>query len=109
MNSEKGKEARVLKRIGAALVLLALLLSAAGCGGIIKKDYLSVQPHIEPSSAAPAQEPEEQPPLVGNRNELRGTVLSFVRDWTELGTIRVRDYDGDIAADLSETMEYITR
>ena len=109
MNSEKGKEARVLKRIGAALVLLALLLSAAGCGGIIKKDYLSVQPHVEPSSAAPAQEPEEQPPLVGNRNELRGTVLSFVRDWTELGTIRVRDYDGDIAADLSETMEYITR
>ena len=97
-----------MKRLTLALLLLALLFTAAGCGRIIKNDYRSVEPHSEPSGGAQAQPQEEQIPVVGNRNELRGNVLSFVRSWTELGTLRVRGYDGDISADLAETINYIT-
>ncbi len=98
-----------MKRLTLALLLLALLFTAAGCGRIIKNDYRSVEPHSEPSGGAQAQPQEEQIPVVGNRNELRGNVLSFVRSWTELGTLRVRGYDGDISADLAETINYITK
>ena len=40
-------------------------------------------------------------PVVSNRTELRGTVLSFIRSWTERGEIRVKDYEGDLSGDLS--------
>ena len=93
-----------MKRLTLALLLLALLFTAAGCGRIIKNDYRSVEPHSEPSGGAQAQPQEEQIPVVGNRNELRGNVLSFVRSWTELGTLRVRGYDGDISIEF-EGME----
>lgn len=90
------------------LPLLLAVLLLTGCESVIKNDYLSVHPHVEPS-AAPTEAPvEEAPPEAHNRNELRGTMLSFVRDWTEQATIQIRSYQGDLNADLSETLQYIT-
>ena len=97
-----------MKRTALVLVLLALLMAASGCEKFIKNDYLSVESHVE-SAPSETQPPEEEtPPVVTNRNELRGTVLSFVRDWTELGTIYVRNYSGDLYTDLDETMRYLS-
>lgn len=89
-----------------ALLLAALLLT--GCESVIKNDYLSVHPHVEPSAAPTAAPAEEAAPEASNRNELRGTMLSFVRDWTEQATIQIRGYQGDLNADLAETLQYIT-
>lgn len=91
------------------LLLLAALLGLCGCEHLVKSDYLSVTPHVEQSLPASEETEEELPLTVTNRNELRGTVLSFIRDWTESGTIPVEGYAGDIAADLSETMRYATQ
>ena len=97
-----------MKRFVLVLLLLALLAAAAGCEKIIKNDYYSVEPHSEPAPSATQPAQEDTPPVVTNRNELRGTVLSFVRDWTELGTIYVRNYSGDLYSDLDETMRYLS-
>ena len=81
------------------LPLLLAVLLLTGCESVIKNDYLSVHPHVEPS-AAPTEAPvEEAPPEAHNRNELRGMMLSFVRDWTEQATIQIRSYQGDLNAD----------
>lgn len=90
------------------LPLLLAVLLLTGCESVIKNDYLSVHPHVEPSVASTAAPAEETPPEVSNRNELRGTMLSFVRDWTEQASIRIRRYRGDLNADLAETLQYIT-
>lgn len=97
-----------MKRIALVLLALALLASVSGCGKMIKNDYLSVEPHVESTPAATQPPEEETPPVVSNRNELRGTVLSFVRNWTELGTIYVRNYSGELNSDLDETMRYLS-
>ncbi len=97
-----------MKRCLLFLILTALLLGMTGCAFRLDDDYLSVEPHVEPSSALPSTE-EAEPVIVANRDELRGTVLSFIRNWVEHDTILVRDYSGDISADLTETMHYATK
>ena len=98
-----------MKRFTALFLLLGLLFSLTACNGAwIKDESLTVRDHVEQSMPEPAPTEEEQPPVVTGRNELRGAVLSFIRDWTEHGTILVRNYDGDISADLAETVRYAT-
>lgn len=90
-------------------LLLALLLGLTACDSLIKREHLSVTPHIEASI------PSSQPPItnspieISDRTELRGAVLSFIRDWTEQGFLQVRNYSGDINADLEETIRYATQ
>lgn len=98
-----------MKRLAALFLLICLLLALTACDReLVKDDYLSVKTHVEQSLPEPEPSQEEQPPIVSNRNELRGAVLSFIRDWTEQGTILVHDYSGDISADLAETLRYAT-
>lgn len=98
-----------MKRLTALFLLLCLLFSLTACNGAwVKDDALTVREHVEQSLPEPDPTEEERLPVVTGRNELRGAVLSFIRDWTEHGTILVRDYDGDISADLSETVRYAT-
>lgn len=89
------------------VIILGLLAGLTACDTWVKDDYLSMSPHVEQS--VPPTEPteEELPPVVTGRNELRGTILSFIRNWTEHGVILVKNYDGDISADLTETLHYI--
>ena len=97
-----------MKRFFALLVLFALFVGLGACEGLIREDQLSVTPHIEASSKeAPTQ--EEVPPEITDRTELRGAVLSFIRDWIEQGTILVSSYAGDISADLEDTIRYATQ
>ena len=98
-----------MKKLLILVWIAAALLGLTACNGWIKNDYLSVTPHVEqplPSSQIPEEEPL---PVATNRNELRGTVLGFIRDWTEHGKILVEYYDGDINADLAETIQYATQ
>lgn len=96
-----------MKRFFAFSLLLLLLPVLCGCGHWLEEEYRTVTPHVEQSLPSTEVAPEETPVQVSNRNELRGAVLGLVRDWTEQGTLLVRNYDGDISADLTETMAYI--
>lgn len=98
-----------MKRFLAIALLLAVALGLCGCNQWLQEEYRTVSSHVEQPLPTTQEPPEETPPEVSNRNELRGAALGFVRDWTEQGTIYVRDYDGDISADLAETMDYITQ
>lgn len=96
-----------MKNALCVLLLLGVLLGLSGCGNWVENEYLSVGEHVEqpiPTTTVPEEEPQ---PVVTNRTELRGMVLSFIRDWTEQGMILVRDYDGDISADVTETLRYV--
>lgn len=87
------------------IVLLLLLL--AGCKA--EEDYLSVRPHVEqPTQGAPSGEADPIP-VVTNRLELRGAILSLIDNWKEQGQILIQDYEGDVAQNLSEIMDYATR
>lgn len=97
-----------MRRGIAILLLVVLALGVSGCENWVENEYLSVTPHVEqPVSASDAQE-KETPPQVTNRNELRGVVLSMIRNWTEHGALLVRNYDGDVSSDLSEILDYAT-
>ena len=96
-----------MRRLLLALLLLAISAQLCACGQL--EDYLSVKPHVEPSISDPEPTEAELPPVVTNSSELRGTVLSFIRSWVERGTITVADYEGDLSADLAETMHYATK
>lgn len=98
-----------MKKTAALLILSILLIGLTACGNWVGDEYLSVTPHSEVPYTEPEPTQEELPPTVSNRNELRGTVLSMIRDWTEHSTILVEAYSGDIAGDLAETIRYATK
>ena len=96
-----------MKKFLSAILIASVLLGLTACSGWGQDELLSVTPHAEQPVSSGATE-EEVPLTVTNRSELRGAVLSFIRDWTERGTFLVSDYSGDIAADLAETIRYAT-
>lgn len=98
-----------MKKTVALLILSILLVGLTACGNWVGDEYLSVTPHSEEPYTEPEPTQEEPPPTVSNRTELRGTVLSMIRDWIEHGTILVEAYSGDIAGDLAETIQYATK
>lgn len=96
-----------MKKFLSAILTASVFLGLTACSGWGRDELLSVTPHAEqPVSSGPTE--EEVPLTVTNRSELRGAVLSFIRDWTERGTFLVSGYSGDIAADLAETIRYAT-
>ena len=82
-----------MKQFLSAILIMSLLLGLAACSDWSRDEFLSVTPHKEqPVSSDPTE--EEVPLTVTNRSELRGAVLSFIRDWTERGTFLVSGYSG---------------
>lgn len=96
-----------MKKFLSAILIASVLLGLTACSGWGQDEFLFVTPHAEQPVSSESTE-EEVPLTVTNRSELRGAVLSFIRDWTERGTFLVSDYSGDIAADLAETIRYAT-
>lgn len=88
--------------------LLAGLLG--GCGALVDDNYLAVGRHIEQATeATEASQEEADHSVVTNRSELRGAVLSRVRDWVESDTLWVENYEGDLEGDLAEILSYTTQ
>ena len=98
-----------MRRIYPLLLCIALVLGLAACDSLVKKEHLSVTPHVEVLFPTESTDTANTPPTVSDRMALRGAVLSLIRDWTEQGLLYVRDYEGDIAADLDETIRYATQ
>lgn len=91
------------------LLLLTLVLCLSGCGMLVEDTYLVTEKHSE-QPTEPSQEPSEQaePSVISNRSQLRGAVLSCIRNWLERDTLRVQDYEGDLDTDLPEIVRYAT-
>ena len=87
--------------------LFFLLLLLTGCSW--GTDYLSVEPHVEEYPYVTSPTETEPVSVVSNRTELRGAILSLIDNWKEQDTILIRDYEGDVAQNLSEVMDYATR
>ena len=87
------------------LILLLLLLGGCSSG----EGYLSVRPHVEQYNPGPAPTETEPVPVVSNRLELRGAILSLIDNWKEQGTVLIRNYEGDVTQNLNEVMDYATR
>ena len=98
-----------MKKIAALFLLLALFLGLAACDRLVMDDYYLSSPHSEQPSQQQEPQQEDVPPTVTNRTELRGAMLSFIRDWTEQGTILISRYSGNVSEDLQETLDYVTR
>lgn len=98
-----------MKRFLALFLLLSLCAGLSACERWVKNDYCVITPHVEQSLLEPVPTQQETPPTVCNRTELRGAVLSFIREWTEQGSIFVRAYQGNISEDLQETILYATQ
>lgn len=96
-----------MKRLALLLLLCSLLLCAAGCNSWVTDSYLSVADHIEQPLPTQESPDSEEPSIVTNRSELRGAVLSLIRNWTESAELLVRNYDGSISDDLAETVDYV--
>lgn len=97
-----------MRQFAAILLLLALSLGLTACNSLVMDDYYLSSPHIEQPSQTQQPQQEDVPPVVTNRTELRGAMLSFIRDWTEQGTILIRNYSGTVSDDLQETLDYVT-
>lgn len=95
-----------MKRFALVILLLLLILSAAACQNWVAGSYLVVEDHVEQSLPTQERLESEEPSVVTNRNELRGAVLSLIRNWTERAEILVQNYDGGISDDLAETITY---
>ena len=64
-----------MKRSVAIFLLFSLLVSLTACSSeLVHDDYLSVKPHVEQVLPDPTPTGEDEPPVVSNRNELRGAV-----------------------------------
>ena len=96
-----------MKKFLSAILIASVLLGLTACSDWGQDEFLFVTPHAEQPVSSESTE-EEVPLTVTNRSELRGAVLSFIRDWTERGTFLVSGYSGDITADLAETIRYAT-
>lgn len=97
------------KAISFALVFALVLGGLTGCGIWVGDEYRSVTPHSEEPYSEPEPTEEAPPPTVHNRSELRDAVLSMITDWTEHSLILVEAYQGDLADDLAETVQYATK
>lgn len=92
-----------------ALVLFLCLTALLLCScTFFSGEYRSVNTHIPQDQPSTSSEQKETPSVVRNRTELRGEVLSFVRDWRESGEIRMREYQGNPQEDLPEVLRYLT-
>lgn len=98
-----------MRRYVSLLLCFALVFGLAACDSLIRTEHLSVTPHVEVAPPSSQEEVTNTPPTVSDRTELRGAVLSFIRNWTEQGIILIQNYDGEIAADLEESIRYATQ
>lgn len=82
---------------GILALLLAAVLILSGCSAMLNQTYIRVAPAEERLSTGDDPSVIE----VGDRSALTSAVLSLVRQRAEHGVIRLKNYRGDVEADLS--------
>lgn len=90
-------------------LLLALLVAAcavfAGCAQLLPTEYTQMSEHTEQPAA-----PEELDALTADsKASLKRAIRSLVQNGVEHGVIRVREYAGDVEADLDEVAYQVAR
>jgi len=85
------------KRILALLLALPLTLTA-GCGTMLERSYTSVERHYDQYVQLDDSDAVE----VRDARSLKSAILFFISQGMEVGTVRARDYDGNMTNDLTE-------
>lgn len=93
-----------MKRLLGALLLAACLL-LSGCTQLLPTEYTQITEHTEPQAA-----PEELDALTADSEaSLRRAIRQLVQNGVEHGVIRVREYAGDVEADLAAAAYQVAR
>lgn len=90
------------KKIIAALLLAALLLSLAGCSTIFKKQYVSVTDYTEDQGDDDASEPR----LISDYDELKNALVSALGRHLSRDRYKFVGYEGSLNADLQRACKY---
>lgn len=89
------------------IAVILLCMTLVGCGAFIDDTFLAIEKHSE-TQTEPTELAEDAQSIVTNRNELRSSVLTRIRDWVEHDILPVENYDGDLSADLAEIVRHAT-
>lgn len=93
-----------MKRLLTAFSLL-LCLTLCGCARLLPTEYTQIAAHVEPQSA-----PEDFDALTADsESSLKRAIRQLVQNGVEHGVIRVREYSGDVEADLAAAAYQIAR
>lgn len=101
--TKKREEGQAVKKKILALVLCAGL-TLTGCASMLERDYLSVTTHPQ----LPAADDDSNAVWVENYQELVSAILYQVKQHQEEGTIRLRDYKGDVEASLTKACQEVS-
>ncbi len=80
-----------------ALITAALMAACTGCSQLLERSYSSAEKHYEQY----VELDESSAIEVSDARSLESAIVYFVRQGTDMGTVRARDYEGSITDDLT--------
>lgn len=95
-----------LKNCGFALSIILLMLFLAGCASFLEGDYEEISDHYETDTYEP-EDGEADILTVNNYNALKNVILNMVRASEKTGTVRLQNYEGDPAEDISRAISEV--
>lgn len=95
-----------MKRVLLALCLASSLL-LTGCTQLLPSEYTSISQHAE--EAPVAEDTNFDILTADSKGSLKRAIRSLVQNGVEHGVIHVREYDGDVEADLADAAYQIAR
>lgn len=95
-----------MKRVFLALCVASVLL-LCGCTQLVPSQYTQVSPHAEEEAAPDTADFDVL--SADSKGSLKRAIRSLVQNGVEHGVIHVREYDGDVEADLADAAYQIAR
>jgi len=95
-----------LQKYRGLLPLLALLLALCGCSSFLDSEYEQISDHDAVASDND-DEDESDVVTVSTYTGLKNAILTMVKNGKETGTIRLQNYDGEPAEDISKAISEV--
>lgn len=94
-----------MKTVAKILIILLLLMTA--CAPMLENEYNSITPLVESTPEPERESGEEQ--VASNYDELKKEILWLVQSGSEEGSIRLRNYNGNVASDVNKVCRDVSR
>ncbi len=102
---ERRRRKKTAAAKAAVLMLLLLLTVLSGCSFLFTKDYLVINDHEDDYNELL---PDASIQIVSNYTAMKNAVLNLVGNVSEQGTIRTKNYLGDVPNDISKACYEVT-